>query len=240
MGRRTSSTLLAFAFVLATALPLAAQNMRGGGMFASHRGHGHTGGHGARFDPRPGFQPFVPSSGVPVFGWGFDAYHFFITQPQQPVQLASTRGFQRGFAADRFAPNLSFIPFVPFVPVFNTQPIVVVVQQPVPVQMPVPLVLDESQLRDLIAEAGAADDWPRLRVAPDSFPVEQPRLPPLTLLVLPNNTIVAVTTYWLEGDTIYYVTSTGERGAVPFDALDWETTTRINSERSVQFALRAR
>lgn len=237
MRRRTIAIPLAIAFLLAATLPLAAQGRGGAGTAASHRGHQHGGGHGHRFSHPSGLQHRFQPSGVPVFGLGFDAHHFFVTQPRQALQQMFPQSFDLGFADRRGTRDLGFIPFFPLL---GPQPIVVIVQQPLPVQVPVPVILDERLLRGLAAENSAADDWPRLRIAPDSFPPEQPRLPPLTLLVLPNNTIVAVSAYWLEGDAIFYLTSTGEQGSIPFGDLDWEMTTRINAERSVEFALRSR
>lgn len=235
MSRQTCSILLAVALVLGATAPLAAQGRRGAGTSASHRGHGHRGGHGHGFSHPSGLQQRFQPSGVPVFGLGFDAHHFFVTQPRSALLDGFPRSFDRGFANRHGTLGVSFVPF--FAPV-GVQPIVIIVQQPLPAQLPV--VLQDAYARDPAEVRVPMDDWPRLRIAPDSFPAESPRLPPLTLLVLPGNTIVAVSDYWLHGDTIYFLTSTGEKGAVPFDRLDWEMTTRINAERSVAFLLRSR
>lgn len=66
--------------------------------------------------------------------------------------------------------------------------------------------------------------------------VEKPS-PPLTLLVLKNHSIYAVTDYWKEGDRLCYDTSYGTQNCVSFDLLDLEFTKKLNEERNVKFKL---
>jgi hypothetical protein len=55
----------------------------------------------------------------------------------------------------------------------------------------------------------------------------------LTLLALRNETIYAVTDYWLDGDRLDYLLSSGTRGACAINELDLARTTQLNSERGV-------
>jgi hypothetical protein len=55
----------------------------------------------------------------------------------------------------------------------------------------------------------------------------------LTLLALRNETIYAVTDYWLDGDRLDYLLPSGNRGACALTELDLVRTTQLNSERGV-------
>lgn len=67
-----------------------------------------------------------------------------------------------------------------------------------------------------------------------------PAARPVTLLAFKDHTIIAVTDYWLEGDSLVYETSPGTRTAVPLERLDWVLTQQLNRERNVRFVLEAR
>jgi len=55
----------------------------------------------------------------------------------------------------------------------------------------------------------------------------------LTLLALRNETIYAVTDYWLDGDRLDYLLPSGTRGTCAFNDLDFARTTQLNTERGV-------
>jgi hypothetical protein len=55
----------------------------------------------------------------------------------------------------------------------------------------------------------------------------------LTLLALRNETIYAVTDYWLDGDRLDYLLPSGNRGICALKELDLVRTTQLNSERGV-------
>ena len=55
----------------------------------------------------------------------------------------------------------------------------------------------------------------------------------LTLLALRNETIYAVTDYWLDGDRLDYLLPSGNRGICALNELDLARTTQLNSERGV-------
>jgi len=55
----------------------------------------------------------------------------------------------------------------------------------------------------------------------------------LTLLALSNETIYAVTEYWLDGERLDYLLPSGTRGACNLNQLDLVRTTQLNSERGI-------
>jgi len=55
----------------------------------------------------------------------------------------------------------------------------------------------------------------------------------LTLLALRNETIYAVTDYWLDGDRLDYLLPSGNRGICALNELDLVRTMQLNSERGV-------
>jgi len=60
----------------------------------------------------------------------------------------------------------------------------------------------------------------------------------LTLLVLKDHSISAVTDYWLEDGQLHYTTSYSGEAAVPLERVDLEMTVQLNWECGVKFALR--
>lgn len=180
-------------------------------------------------------QVFVPGFGLrpviqerfPVFGLGFDAHHFHV--------LGKQRGFFHGFAGGFFP---GFFPFA------GSSTTVVVVPQVLPIQIPVPVIVRDSLGADDLVVAPAAGlppNWNEVvKFVRPSLPPERPALRQLTLLVLKDSTIFAVTDYWLEEGRIFYLTSTGRQDSVAVRDLDWETTAQLNAERRVEFVLRSR
>jgi hypothetical protein len=59
------------------------------------------------------------------------------------------------------------------------------------------------------------------------------RVATLTLLALRNETIYAVTDYWLDGDRLDYLLPSGTRGTCALSDLDLVRTTQFNTERGV-------
>lgn len=181
------------------------------------------------FVPGFGLQPVIPEQ-FPVFGQGFDAHHFHILHGQPFF-------FPGGFIGGGFfGSNFFGGGFFPL-PLVSSSSTVVVVPQVVPVQVPV--VVQEARPAEVVVTTGLPPDWGEVHVAKPSYPVERPPLAHLTLLVLKNQTIFAVTDYWLEDGRIFYVTSTGKQDSIAVRDLDWEMTTQLNAERGVEFVLRS-
>ncbi len=59
----------------------------------------------------------------------------------------------------------------------------------------------------------------------------------LTLLALKSETIYPVTSYWVDGDYVSYLTPGGASGEVLMSELDWARTIQLNTERGVTITL---
>lgn len=70
-----------------------------------------------------------------------------------------------------------------------------------------------------------------------SMQVEKVKAPQLTLLALKNETIYAVTQYWIAGDYLSYLRPSGTSGDLSFEEIDWARTMQLNSERGVTLTL---
>ncbi len=55
------------------------------------------------------------------------------------------------------------------------------------------------------------------------------------LIALRNDTILAVTDYWLEGNTLHYVTLQGKEAWVDYSQVDLDLTHQLNRERGTEF-----
>ena len=227
--------------------PASAQHRQSSGSF-SVRPPAHsfpqtnTGNPNFNFIPGFGLQPVVHER-FPTPGFGFDFEHDRLVRGHHrhffPGGFIPGGGFVGG---SFFGPNFGVGGFFPFFPIASSSS-VVYVQQPVPVAVPV--VIEDVRDRggrsdyddDVVVAPGLPEDWPRLRVAANSYtPVQEP-LPALTLLVLKNEKILAVKEYWLEDGHIFYVTSSGRQGSFAVRDLDWDMTTRLNSQRGLDFAV---
>jgi hypothetical protein len=60
----------------------------------------------------------------------------------------------------------------------------------------------------------------------------------LTLIALRNETIWAVSSYWLDGDRLAYVLPSGTRESCDLNAVDLARTTQLNAERGVTVTFR--
>lgn len=226
----------ALVFALA-ALPLCAQVASVRAPRAPRVGPGVR---GHVFVPGFGLRPVVRER-FPVFGLGFDAHHFSVLNRHRGLRIRG--GFFGGFRGQRFFAGGGFFPFFQ-TPVVSSSS-VVVIPQAVPVQVPiqvpvmVPVQVNPSADSEAVVAAGLPYNWPRLRIAADSHPRPRPAPPRLILLVLKDNTIFAVADYWLEDGHISYITSTGREGSIVLRDLDWDMTTQLNAERSVEFVLRS-
>ncbi len=70
-----------------------------------------------------------------------------------------------------------------------------------------------------------------------SRPAEAPASKPEVLLVTKDHSLYSATRYWVEGNTLYYITGYEVRKSLPLDQLDLEFTRQLNKERNVPFDL---
>jgi hypothetical protein len=71
-------------------------------------------------------------------------------------------------------------------------------------------------------------------VAPDATVSEES---PTFLIAFKDHTIYAAIAYWVEGDTLHYVTNQSTHNQVSLDLVDRELSDRLNRERQVDFRL---
>jgi hypothetical protein len=57
------------------------------------------------------------------------------------------------------------------------------------------------------------------------------------LIAMKDHTIFPAVGYWVEGDTLNYVTSEGVRNKVSLALVDRDFSTQLNNERNVEFKL---
>lgn len=234
--------LLLVAAVFLAVQPASAQHRQSSPGFRVRPTHNfprtNTGNPNFNFIPGFGLQRVVHER-FPAPGFGFDFEHDRLVNGRRhffPGGFVPGGGFVGG---SFFGPNFGVGGFFPFFPVASSSSSVVYIQQ----QVPVPVIIEDLRggsgdyNSDVVVAAGLPDDWPRLRVAANSYtPVQEP-LPALTLLVLKDEKILAVKEYWLEDGKIFYVTSSGRQGSFAVRDLDWPMTTRLNANRGLDFAL---
>ncbi|MGH9658990.1 MAG: hypothetical protein ACRD96_10635 [Bryobacteraceae bacterium] len=80
--------------------------------------------------------------------------------------------------------------------------------------------------------------YPPTRRDPVEAPAAEEKRP--YLIAFKDHTIYAAFAYWLEGDTLHYVTTHGTHNQLSLDLVDVELSTRLNRERGVDFRIPAR
>ncbi len=63
--------------------------------------------------------------------------------------------------------------------------------------------------------------------------------PQLTMFAVNSGSIYAVTAYTSDNGSLNYTLPSGSNGSIPLQDIDWETTTRLNSERNVKVTLKS-
>lgn len=86
---------------------------------------------------------------------------------------------------------------------------------------------------------GALPEDPPKAFEPQLGTSARPKAKTVTLLAFKDQTVVAVTDYWLKGEEIHYNRSDTEVG-IPIEQLDFATTQQLNQERNVPFTLESR
>ena len=57
------------------------------------------------------------------------------------------------------------------------------------------------------------------------------------LIAMKDHTIFPAVAYWVEGDTLNYITVQGDKNSASLDLVDREFSKQINKERKVEFGL---
>jgi hypothetical protein len=204
---------------------------------AQHRGFARSHRPFSGFGSKSGFGNVVfPGTGRPPVG--------FITDPGFSARLGATVG---GFHYKGVAPPVGHrgrgVVYVPYIwpaygyanPYVQQQPNVIVIQQPAPaVQQQTPQVVINNY-----TDPNAKPYEPVTTYqAPARQPVQAEAPPSYYLIAFKDNTIYSALAYWMEGDTLHYVTSGNVRNQVSLDLVDAEMTERLNRDRNVSVKLK--
>jgi hypothetical protein len=170
--------------------------------------------------PTPSMQPLPTGSPFPVPN---------INSPGTPpdANLPSNRGFDRG--RGRFGRSSTGVVYygVPYYVPYYVYPV-----DPGNVSSP--------PMSTTATSSPAATPAPAAAPYAPAASSAQPAGNPLTLLAFKDGTVVIATDYWLEGEWLYYVVTTGQRLSGLLERLDQPMTQQLNRERNVPFILEAR
>lgn len=145
----------------------------------------------------------------PVFyGGGYYDYE----APSAPMAPYAQAGYQAGYQAQGYDPM--------------TQPPVVIINQYFRPDSANPVVRDYSNVP--LPEPGFQPD------APQATTGDQPVM---FLIAMKDHTILPAIAYWVEGDTLNYITVQGTKNSASLDLVDREFSKQINQERKVEFGL---
>lgn len=205
-----------------------------GTALAQHRGHARTQGY-SNYGSRSGFGNVVfPGTGRPPVG--------SITNPNFSGQLGANVGgwMNYGGVAPGRGPARRpvYVPYVlpmygGYVNPYPEQPNVIVIQQP-----PAPQVQPQVVINNYADPNAKPYEPVTTYQAPARPPVETQAAPSYYLIALKDNTIYSAVAYWLEGDTLHYVTSGNVRNQVSLDLVDAPLTEDLNKNRQTPVRLR--
>jgi hypothetical protein len=168
-----------------------------------------------------GYPPYTGAPSGPGFNHGrqgrasivYYPYAYPVAYPYDPYQQQQ--------------PNITYV--YP-----QTSPTVVINQNFVP-DTARPAVIQEVE-SDPSSSDGIRVYQPTRRENPE--PVQTTEEPRTYLVALKDHTIYAAFAYWMEGDTLHYVTTQGTHNQVTVDRVDVPLTERLNRERNVPFKLK--
>ena len=173
--------------------------------------------------PTPTMQPLPTGLPFPVPN---------INSPGTPpdANLPSNRGFDHRHDGGRFGRSSTGAVYygVPYYVPYYIYPVD-------------PATASNQPMSTTTASSPAATSYPAQATAPATAGSSvQPAAKPLTLLAFKDGTVVIATDYWLEGEWLYYVVTTGQRLSGLLERLDQPMTQQLNRERNVPFILEAR
>jgi len=108
-----------------------------------------------------------------------------------------------------------------------------------------PVIINQNFAPDVarpVVREYATDANGGIRLYGPQTPVSEPAPPvaeesPTFLIAFKDHTIYAAMAYWVEGDTLHYVTGQSTHNQVSLDLVDRELSDRLNRERQVDFRL---
>ncbi len=206
-----------------------------------------AGGFGSVLYPGTGGPPNArPSNGSGVAAGGFR--HFAppppaVRHPQHgrtvivPYPVYYGGGYYSGYPsnyAPQEAPQAAY-PTGPSDSSYQqTQPPVVIINQYFRPDAVNPQVRDYSNvpLPPTMPQQGPPQEFPAAAPADDS--------PSYYLIAMKDHAIIAAVTYWVDGDTIHYITLQGDQNKASLDLVDRDFSKQLNADRRIEFKLPAK
>ena len=149
-------------------------------------------------------------------------------------------------SSDAYEPSAYSSPRNSAVAPSEPRPVLQTAQNAPPVETPAPTVslamVKTTSADAVVAPQAAVPAWHYYgqRTAALSTASDQTPGPKLTLFAINSGSIYAVSNYTEDNGSISYTLPGGESGTIPLQDVDWETTTKLNSERNVHVTLRSR
>lgn len=210
-------------------------------------GSGHSGGYsrpsGGTSRPRTVYVPYgIPIS--PGYAGGYASGY--------------GPGYGNGYAPYYGDPNAGYYPGGPYYDPNAPSPAVVINQnyQPEAVHpvlndysdaalppagyMQAPPIGGSPNVQRLDQNASAAQDLSGARSSPSGPSASRDDQPTIFLIAMKDHTIYPVIAYWVEKDTLNYVTVDTVVKHVPVDQVDRDLSRQLNDERNVEFKLPSR
>ena len=164
-----------------------------------------------------------------------------------PVYVGGGGGYGFGYGYDYAPPQMQQPPNVTVVNTPPEQPAVIINQNYAP-ERPQPVMRDYS--REALPEPSAAGGGLSSYQAPvPSNPDPQPQPsrkpvvanddnPTVYLIALRDGTVYSAYAYWLEGDTLHYITTRHSHNRASLSLVDEALSAQLNTERSVDWKLK--
>jgi len=199
--------------------------------------YGSTTGFGNVVFPGTGHPPVIGSITDTTFGTRLGA-----TVSGYPPYTGAPTGGRRGIQGGR---SVVYVPYGVGYPMYvEPDPQVTYVYQQPPQQQAPQVIINQhftSETARPVVREYVSDDTGGIRVyGPEpkaSAPAPAAEENPTYLLAFKDHTIYAALAYWVEGNTLHYVTSQNTHNQVSLDLVDYELSNRLNRERAVEFKL---
>jgi len=213
--------------------------------FGQHPGGVRSGGFNSNAYAHPNTFGSITGFGNVVFpGTGHAPVDQNLIPRSRPFAPGSGGGGGRFRNGGSFG-SVVYVPYAVGVPAYGEfgQPPVTVIYPPQQQQMSPQVVINQNftpetarpVVREYVQDASGG-----IRVYEPGRPVETPAPAaenPTYLVAFKDHTIYMALAYWVEGDTLHYVTNQNTHNQVSLDLVDRELSDRLNRERNVDFRL---
>ncbi len=214
---------------------LTAQRGPGAGVRPEWRTYGSPHGFGNVVFPGTGT---APRAGVP-----FSAPSSFAQR--LGVIVSGWPGYTGAPALDPLRRRTTIVPMIwpvyvgGFYPYEPAQPNITIITTPP--QQAAPVTINQyfgaESGRALVREGGVERETVQSYQAPVREPVEPPADRVMFLIALKDSSVYSAVAYWIEGETLHYITTQGKHNQVSLDLVDRELSEKLNRGRQVEFRL---